>query len=155
MAYYTWDPFSQMADFSRLVRTLYGGGQQGYYPTIDLMDRGDELFLECDLPGVHENDVQVEIQDNVLTIQGRREQSHETGEGRQYQRRERQYGEFERSIALPQDVDAENIRAEYRDGVLEIHVPKSAKTQPRQIQVHRGRQGQREIDVTGESQQAA
>lgn len=106
-------------------------------PPLEVFERGDELVVRADLPGLSKEDVNVEVENEVLTISGERRQDYEdTSEG--YYRSERRYGAFSRSIPLPEDVEADQVKANFRDGVLEVTMPK-----PQQESSQR-----RRIDVT-------
>ncbi len=98
-----------------------------FMPSVELVEQDKEYVLKADLPGLREQDVEVRVDDdNVLTIRGeRREEKTKTVRGYEYS--ERAYGSFSRSVALPVGVDTSKIEAEFRDGVLEVHVPKSAQ----------------------------
>jgi HSP20 family protein len=94
-------------------------------PHVDVSRRGDKLFICADLPGLREQDVDVEIEDRMLVIRGERQQDHELGEGK-FQRRECRYGSFYRAIELPDDAQVDKASATFRNGVLEIAIPASA-----------------------------
>ena len=125
--------------------SLIGGrGQQGMFiPQLELMERDNDYALRVDLPGVRQEDVQVSVDDdNILTIRGHR-QDESTRQARGgYEYTERSYGTFVRSVELPRGVDPGKIDAEYRDGVLELHIPKGMLAAGRQIPV-RMREGGR------------
>jgi HSP20 family protein len=137
------EPFSQ--DFDRLFSSLFdtGGRQvQRWVPAMDLVEADDHFVVKADLPGLGEDDVAIEVQDNVLTISGAREAEHERKEKGWY-RLERSYGSFSRSLTLPEGVDADNVEANFDRGVLEIHIPKPEERKPRRISIgnadHNGR----------------
>lgn len=150
MAIVRWDPFREMTEFNRVFNRMLGSRGEGFMPTIDLVDKGDEFLVQCDLPGVDPNDIEVDVDDNVLSIKGRRERTYKVGDGARFQRIEREYGEFQRSIALPQDIDTERISAQCGNGVLEVHLPKSEQKQPRRIEVQ---QGGEEAQAIGQGEQ--
>ena len=104
-------------------------------PAVDVFSRDGDLVIKAELPGVRREDVDITLQDGVLTISGeRKETEEESGEG--YLVRERFYGSFRRSFQLPEGVDEGRIRARFEDGVLEVVVEGAAqKTQPRRIQI--------------------
>jgi HSP20 family protein len=157
MAIVRWDPFREMTEFNRVFNRMLGGRTEGFIPPIDLVDKGEEFLVQCDLPGVDPNDIEVDVDDNVLSIKGKRERTYKVGDGARFQRVEREYGEFQRSIALPQDIDTEHISAQCGNGVLEVHLPKSEQKQPRRIDVRQGAEergqvsGQTEEESGGET----
>ena len=106
-------------------------------PRVDVREQADGYHLEAELPGLTEKDFTVNVEHNLLTIASRQEQESEREE-HGYVIRERRNGAFKRSFALPQDVDGEQISARFRDGLLTVTVPKSAKAQPKQIAVTSG-----------------
>jgi HSP20 family protein len=108
----------------------------GWLPQIETFRRGDKLVLRADLPGLRKEDVDVEIEDGILTISG--ERSNENEEDREgYYHSERSYGQFQRSLALPEGVTGDNTEATFKDGVLEvtIPVPKQAEKSARKVQI--------------------
>ncbi len=150
MAIVRWDPFREMTEFNRVFNRMLGNRSEGFIPTIDLVDKGEEFLVQCDLPGVDPNDIEVDVDDNVLSIKGRRERTYKVGDGARFQRVEREYGEFQRSIALPQDIDTERISAQCGNGVLEVHLPKSEQKQPRRIEVQQGGEEPQQVTGAGE-----
>lgn len=106
------------------------GGTAGPTPKIDVVERGDELRITAELPGVDEKDVEISLSDDVLTIRGTKRTETESEEAGVY-RMERSYGRFERSIPLPDEIDAERVVATFRRGVLEIELPRSERTKER------------------------
>lgn len=112
-----------------------GRGAETFAPELDLVERDDAYVLHVDLPGVRDQDVNVTVEDdNVLTITGERRRE-ETKRERGYQYDERSYGSFTRSVQLPRAADASKIEADFRDGVLEVHIPKPAAAQARAIPI--------------------
>jgi HSP20 family protein len=104
---------------------------------MDLVETGDHYVLRADLPGLTEEDVNIELLDNVLTISGERKAEHEQQqEG--YYRLERAFGGFSRSLSLPDGVDAGAVQAQFSHGVLEITIPKPEQKKPRQVQIKLG-----------------
>ena len=106
-------------------------------PRVDVREQADGYHLEAELPGLTEKDFTVNVEHNLLTIASQSDQESEHDE-HGYVIRERRSGTFKRSFALPQDVDAEQISASFRDGLLTVTVPKSAKAQRKQIAVTSG-----------------
>ena len=124
-----WDPFRQMAP-------AYGGGgeERGFMPTFDVKENKDGYVFKADLPGVKESDLDISLSGNLLTISGRRE-AEKRDEGETWYSYERSYGTFTRSFTLPESADADHVRADLRDGVLTLTLPKRPEMQPRKIQV--------------------
>jgi HSP20 family protein len=122
---------------------LWGGGDREAWdapalwsPQIDVQRRDDALVVKADLPGVRKEDLKIDIDDNALVISGQRQEQHEEGGKDQgYQLYERSYGSFYRAIPLPQDVNADDIQAEMRDGVLKVTVPLPQSARRRRIQI--------------------
>ena len=127
-----WDPFRD--DLSRL--TSWAGGFS-FAPRFDVKETNDAYVLKADLPGVKEEDLDVSLSGNMLTISGNKEEEHKE-EGEQYYAMERSYGSFARSFSLPESVDGEHVTAELKDGVLTLHVPKRAESQPKKIAIGKG-----------------
>jgi HSP20 family protein len=155
MALVRWDPMRELdslqGDMNRLFDRFFEGGRapngttgRRWIPAMDLVETDDHLVLRGDLPGMTEDDVDIEIKDNVLTVSGERRAEHEDrGEG--YHRVERAFGSFSRSLALPQGVDAETIEAKFENGVLEVLVPKPKEAKPTRVQI-----GKATVEGTGE-----
>src|SRR6266511_966884 len=123
-----WTPWNELAsvhnEMSRLMNgILEGNGRttQAWVPALDVWEREDEIVYAFDLPGIPEESIEVEFEDGSLTVSAERERKHEVSDERFY-RFERRYGTFSRTIGLPQGVDESAIRADYADGVLEVHV---------------------------------
>src|SRR5215204_2483711 len=156
-----WDPFqdlrdaqeemaqmAQMAQMSpRLAHALGLHGQpQGsgraettaWAPALDISERKDAYLVTVELPGVDAEDLEITMEDGLLTIQGERHFAHDSSE-QQFHRVERRYGAFRRSITLPAQVQAEQIQASFDNGVLQIVVPKMEEAKPKRIQVRPGR----------------
>jgi HSP20 family protein len=156
-----WDPFqdlrdaqdemaqmTQMAQMSpRLAHALGLHGQQqgsgqatttAWAPALDISERKDAYLVTVELPGVEADDLEITLEDGLLTIQGERHFAHDSSE-QQFHRVERRYGAFRRSITLPAQVQAEQIEAMVDNGVLQIVVPKMEEAKPKRIQVRPGR----------------
>ena len=103
-------------------------------PRVDVQEKSDAYHLQAELPGLTEQDFTVNVEHNLLTIASRQERTDEREENG-YVIRERRSGAFKRSFTLPEDVDADRISATFKDGLLTLRVPKTAKAQPRQIEV--------------------
>ena len=140
MAIIRWDPFREMTNFedqfNRLWRGVADGGkrQESWLPAVDVFDTKDAVVLKAELAGMRPDDIQIEVEDNVLTIKGERRFEEKVEQDRYY-RVERRFGSFQRSLALPQGVRAEDIQASYEDGILEVRVPKVEEEKPKKITV--------------------
>ncbi len=141
-----WDPVRELAawqnDVERLMGTFLRGASAGtngerWAPPLDVWETDDELVYAFDLPGVPEEKISVEFEDGTVTVSAERERSEEVSKDRFY-RFERRHGIFARSIGLPQGVTEGDIRADYKDGVLELHVTKPKAPEPRKIQIGTG-----------------
>lgn len=150
MALIRWEPVRELNtiqnEMNRLFNTFFdapattGSGPataRRWLPAMDLVENQEEFVLRADLPGVSEKDVNIEFEDNVLTISGERTSEHEERkEG--YVRVERASGSFSRSLTLPEGVDPEGIRASFERGVLEVHIPKPEQRKPRKVTISAG-----------------
>ena len=105
-----------------------------WVPVVDIVESEQEFALLVELPGVQKSDVKLSVQDGVLTLNGQREQDKEV-KGIRFHRTERAYGRFTRSFALPESVDEQKLSAEFRDGLLKVHLPKAEKVKPRSVEV--------------------
>jgi HSP20 family protein len=106
-----------------------------WHPMVDIYDDNDKIIIKAELPGIEKKDISIDLKDRVLTLMGERSADHEVNEDRYY-RRERSYGKFERSFTLPAGLNPEKIKADHRDGVLKIEVPKPEEEKPKQITIH-------------------
>ena len=108
--------------------------RQSWMPSADIIETGGTVRIKADLAGMDPKDIHLEVEDNVLTLSGERRFEEEVHEDKYY-RIERRYGSFQRSLALPQGVDADSIQAHYENGVLEVTIPKMEQVKPRRIPV--------------------
>lgn len=140
-----WDPFRELEDMSeRLNRvfsrpSLRNSGKENltvadWMPTVDISESEGEYLIKAELPEVKKEDVKVTVENGVLTLQGERRQDKEE-KGKRFHRVERSYGSFVRSFSLPESVDESGVKADYKDGVLNLHLPKSEKVKPKAIDV--------------------
>jgi HSP20 family protein len=122
-----WDPFAEIADlrsrFDRVLDELGGHAQGTWRPAIDVMRGDNTLVVRADLPGLTPDEVKIEVEDGVLTVSGEHQEERSDSDRGHYVRRERRFGAFSRSIALPAGVDAQAIKAQTHDGVVEVTVP--------------------------------
>jgi HSP20 family protein len=137
MAIIRWDPFREMTQLQNRFDRLFdavGGRQESWLPAVDVFDTQDAVVLKAELAGMKPDDIQIEVEDNVLTIKGERKFEEKVDEERYY-RVERRFGAFQRSLALPQGVKADQIEAAYDEGILTVTVPKAEQEKPKRIEV--------------------
>jgi HSP20 family protein len=139
-----WEPFREIAalqnEMSRFMNGLLEGDgrtTQSWVPALDVWETESEIVYALDLPGIPEDKISVELDDGALTISGERERTQEENQERFY-RFERRYGTFARTFGVPQGVTEGDVRAECKDGVLEVHVRKPEQPKPKRIQVGSG-----------------
>ena len=108
--------------------------RRNWVPAVDIFERGEETVVRAELPDVRKEDLDLKVENNVLTVRGEKRRD-ETVEQENYHRSERHYGSFTRSFKLPSTVDTSRIQARYENGVLEIVVPKAEEAKPKQIEV--------------------
>jgi HSP20 family protein len=166
MAVIRWEPVAELNtlqnEMNRLFNTFFDqpaptsrGGVPGrrWMPAMDLVETGDQYVLRADLPGLSDEDVNIQLQDNVLTISGERKTEHETQpEG--YYRLERAFGGFSRSLTLPDGVNPDAVQAHFHRGVLEIRIPKPEQKKPRQVQITLGTHPTDEAKTIGSAETA-
>jgi len=143
-----WDPFREAAavhnELSRLMNGLFegnGGSTQTWVPTLDAWETDDALVYAFDLPGVPQDGISVEVEDGTLTVSAERERGTDVSQER-YHRFERRFGSFARTVGLPQGITEDAIKAAYKDGVLEITVPKPEQVKPKKIEIGFGDDGE-------------
>jgi len=107
----------------------------GVSPAIDIIDRKDELVMQADLPGLTEKDIAITVKDGVLTLQGQRKEEWEEKEGEEYYCCERWAGSFSRTLTLPPGINTEKVNASFKNGVLEIHLPKAKEAEGKKIEI--------------------
>ena len=151
MALIRWEPTRELnslqSEMNRLFNTFFdapaGGGNgstlRRWVPAMDLMETEDHFVLRADLPGLSEQDVSIELEDNVLTISGERRHEEETKSGG-FLRIERAAGVFSRSLTLPEGVNPDAVQASFDKGVLEVRIPKPEERKPRRVAISVGDQ---------------
>jgi HSP20 family protein len=139
-----WDPFRNLTafqdQFNRMFESTLKANQDNsalttWAPAVDIYETENELVLKADLPEVEEKDIDVRIENNMLTIRGERKFEKSLKEDN-YLRVERTFGSFSRSFSLPNTVDTETIRAIYKNGVLTVELPKRAESKPKQVRIN-------------------
>jgi HSP20 family protein len=144
MALIRWEPARELQTIQQEMNRLFGSFSNGdsfaarrWVPAMDLVEEGDHFVLRADLPGVREDQVKIEVEDNVLTVSGERQSEHEErSEG--YYRLERATGAFSRSLTLPEGVDLDSVEAGFADGVLTVRIPKPEERKPRRVAINVG-----------------
>jgi HSP20 family protein len=121
--------------FFRLGRMVDDDSMGMWNPAVDLYEKDDHFVIKAELPGVDKNDIKVDLKDRVLTLSGERTYDNEVKEDNYY-RKERSYGKFQRAFRLPADVDSDKIKAEFKDGVLQVEVPKPDEIKAKEVTIH-------------------
>jgi HSP20 family protein len=140
-----WDPFRNMSDIQGEVNRLFdsflgrptvatGSAARTWAPVLDMHETKDDLVLSFELPGVTDKDVSLSITGDLLTVKGERAFDRDS-HGENAHHIERVYGKFERSVQLPMPVQADKVKASYRDGVLEVRLPKAEEVKPKAIKI--------------------
>jgi HSP20 family protein len=139
-----WDPFRNINTLQEQVNRLFensaqvGRGESAlttWAPAVDIYETENELVLKADIPDMNEKDLDIRVENNMLTIRGERKFEQKVKEDN-YLRIERTYGSFSRSFGLPNTVNTESIKAEYKNGVLTVEMPKRAESKPKQVKVN-------------------
>ena len=136
-----WQPFEGLSNINDLFEDAYGRSRLlhtaptgVWYPPVDILESKDSYLIRAELPGMKKEDFHLELEDGTLTLSGERKFEEPTN-GDEYHRVERLAGKFFRSFHVPQAVKHDGIKATYRDGILEVYVPKAEEAKPRQITV--------------------
>ena len=151
MAIVRWEPFRDLLSLQERMNRLFsesyrsGGGSQGHEddwalggswaPAVDIYEQDGNIVLKAELPGLDPKDVDIRVENNTLTLRGQRKLDEEVKRDN-YHRVERAYGAFTRSFTLPNVVDTEKIKAEYKDGLLRVTLPKREEAKPKQISIN-------------------
>jgi HSP20 family protein len=139
-----WDTYHGLSGLQEQVNRLFETSFKGrsdnsalttWAPAVDIYETENELVVKADLPDINEKDLDVRIENNTLTVRGERKFEKKVEE-ENYLRVERTYGSFSRSFSLPNTVNSEAIKAEYKNGVLTVELPKRAESKPKQIKVN-------------------
>jgi HSP20 family protein len=146
MALARWNPNRDMMsvrdEMSRVLNDVFGRGASdesawvsgAWTPPVDIFETDEALVMKAELPGFSKDDISIEMKENTLVIKGERKHEDEVKEGN-YHRMERSYGAFQRAFMLPMTVDQEKVKASYKDGILELRLPKVQAAQPKRIAV--------------------
>ncbi len=139
-----WDPFRELNEFQNRLSSFFNRapvqrGQEGsmvtqWSPAVDIIENEKEFIVKAELPEVKKEDVHVTVENGVLTISGERKFEKEE-KNKRYHRVERSYGSFTRGFSLPEGADASKVNAEFKDGLLQVHMQKSESAKPKQIEV--------------------
>jgi HSP20 family protein len=121
--------------FFRIGRLADESALGMWNPVVDLYEKEDHYMIKAELPGVEKDAIKIDLKDRLLTLSGERTNENEVKE-ENYYRRERSYGKFRRAFSLPADVDADKIKAEFKDGVLQIEVPKPEEKKAKKVTIH-------------------
>lgn len=130
-----WSPWREMEAFFPTSRLRDEFGMGRWEPAVDILDNKENIIIKAELPGVDKKDIEIDLKDHILTLKGERSYENEVKEDNYYHR-ERTFGKFQRSFRLPLDLDPNKIKADYKDGVLRIDIPKPEEEKPKQITVH-------------------
>ncbi len=132
-----WEPFAELGElrtrFDRLFEGL-GDSEHAWTPAVDVVRDNGNLVVRADVPGMKPEEVKIEVKDDILTVSGEHEERKEEKD-KDYLRRERRYGSFSRSMALPAGVDAKKIKAKTHDGVVEVTIPLPKEAKPETVTI--------------------
>ncbi len=151
MSLVRWDPFRDLEEMGERLNRVFSGiprtgraaaGEAGrealtvpdWAPMVDITETDEEYLIKAEIPEVKREDVKVSVENGVLTMQGERKQEKEE-KGKKYHRVERYYGSFQRTFTVPDNVDETKVRAEFKEGILNVHLPKAEKAKPKAIEV--------------------
>jgi HSP20 family protein len=149
MAITRWNPFRELEEMNERLNRMFGNFDLtrdaerstkdalvgfDWSPSVDISETNEEFLIKAELPEVKKEDVKIAIEDGVLRISGERKQEKEE-QNKKFHRVERAYGSFMRSFTLPSNIDDTKVRAEYKDGVLTMRLPKSATAKPKSLEI--------------------
>ncbi len=138
-----WNPADDLFDIQDNINRIFGNylsarGPQakviGWMPPVDITESENEYIIKADIPGMKKEDIKIAIENNTLSISGERKEEKEE-KGKNFVKKEKSFGSFMRSFALPHSVDAKGIKAAYKEGVLNVTVPKSEDAKPKEIKI--------------------
>jgi HSP20 family protein len=134
------DPFEALLGIQRALEQSYdsdwlglGTSSRGAFPPVNVFQQGDDLVVIAETPGVKREDLDISIQRNQLRLSGKREIHY--GDNISFHRRERDSGRFDRTFTLPLEIEADDVKAEYKDGLLALYLPRAEKDRPRRIEI--------------------
>jgi HSP20 family protein len=127
--------FGLRREIDRLFDDTFARNVGNFTPAVDIKENENEIRLDLELPGMRPEDVEITAENGVLTVRGEKQEERKEGDDNRYQVVERVYGTFLRTFQLPQGVDADQIKAEFNNGVLSLHIPKAALPQPKRIEI--------------------
>lgn len=145
MALMRWRPFEELMSIQEEINRIFDNffsrfpqkvevGRGAWSPSVDISETEDEVVVTAELPGMSKEDIKISLQDNVLYLKGEKKQEKES-KGKNFHRIERRYGSFQRAFSLPVAVITDKIKANYRNGVLTIRLPKAEEAKPKEIPV--------------------
>ncbi len=141
MAILKWDPFRELQSLQEKIDRVFEDSLRSretpsgiWAPAVDIYETDNAIILEAELPGVNEKDIDVKVEDNILTVKGERKIENERKE-ENYYRMERYYGTFQRSFTLPSNIETNKIKADYKKGILKVEMPKKEQAKPKQIKI--------------------
>ena len=137
-----WDPYREVSTLQDRLNRAFGGRTEredelslaAWAPPVDIAEEKDRILITAELPGFKENEIEIQTENGMLTLRGERRFEKES-EGKNFHRVERSYGQFLRSFSLPNNVDRDKIKATFRDGLLEIDLPKREDAKPKSIKI--------------------
>ena len=129
-----WEPFRRVAPFYADFDKLANEAEGTWHPSVDISENENAFVLKAELPGVNREDINIDINNKTLTLKGEKKFEEKT-EKENYVRVDRRYGSFSRTFTLSDKVDTENVKAAYKDGVLEVTLPKKEEAKPKEIKV--------------------
>jgi HSP20 family protein len=133
-----WEPFAELGElrsrFDRMFEELTDGRERAWIPAMDVERQNGNLVIRADVPGIKPGEVKIEVEDDILTVSGEHEERKEDKD-KHFLRRERRYGSFSRSMALPAGVEAKKIKANTRDGVVEVTIPLPKEAKKEKIEI--------------------
>jgi HSP20 family protein len=132
--------FGLRREIDRLFEDTFARDGSSFTPAVDIKENDNEIRLDLELPGLKPEDVEITAENGVLTVRGEKQVERKEGDESRFQIVERAYGTFMRTFQLPQGIDADQIKAEFNNGVLSLHIPKAALPQPKRIEISAGQQ---------------
>ena len=130
-----WPTLGRLAGWQEEMERLFESPMTGWAPTLDVHEDKDSFIVKVEVPGLKRDDINVSLQDGALVISGERKEE-KINEGTEVHRQERFYGKFQRALTLPAPVAADKVKANYKDGVLIVTLPKAEEAKPKQIDVN-------------------